>query len=381
MRQLLSIAMASLAFVPLCALAQETRPSISAAELEQELSVSHPGRVLRKTLLQNRLSERLSAAELNRLLGKVGSSRDARAALWLLADEAIDLPLPPSTAPMPDKPDADARRAILTRAFDYASQLHARLPNLNAVRHTTYLEVLPEDDFDAEQRHLYRITRDSERLFTVDVGKVQPHGNASHLYLRGTWDTPVNYRNGLEQHGSSRRSGALSEPPAVGLSSIGEFGPLLSLVLTDAVRGGTFFWSGWEQGIEGPVAVLTYAVPQPASHFHVRNEAGVFFDMPTDAQTPAYHGEIAIHPDTGIIERILVIAATEADDRASWKVAVDYAPVDIGGRTYWCPSHAAAIFSLQPGRDGKTRLIRYSNHTEFTDYHIFRSEMRILPAD
>jgi VWFA-related protein len=101
---------------------------------------------------------------------------------------------------------------------------------------------------------------------------------------------------------------------------------------------------------------------------------------------------MAVDPETGSILRLSVIAelklgspVTRAD------ILVDYAPVEIGGKTYICPVKAVSITTAEMvqihGRLGvplaqqlqplKTML----NHVSFEQYHVFRSESRVLAAE
>ena len=85
-----------------------------------------------------------------------------------------------------------------------------------------------------------------------------------------------------------------------GLSSFGEFGPILSTVLIDLPQG-KLAWSHWEQHDATRVAVFGFSVPKAASHYEVR-----FCCVSGDQfrQFSAYHGEITIDPDDGTILRL-----------------------------------------------------------------------------
>lgn len=69
---------------------------------------------------------------------------------------------------------------------------------------------------------------------------------------------------------------------------------------------------------------------------------------------------------------------------------IEYAPVDIGGKTYTCPVWSVAISRAKAeiwvkDEHGKHvelgPLKTYVNDIEFSDYHVFRSESRIIAGD
>ena len=118
-----------------------------------------------------------------------------------------------------------------------------------------------------------------------------------------------------------------------GLSTTGEFGPILTVVVGDAAHG-KVAWSHWEPGSAKPLAVFLYSVPEAASHYAIAEDS-------TGASTfPAYHGEIAVDPDTGAIFRIALFAVTPTN-RSESGIVVDYGPVVIAGKTYTCPVTAS----------------------------------------
>jgi hypothetical protein len=109
---------------------------------------------------------------------------------------------------------------------------------------------------------------------------------------------------------------------------------------------------------------------------------------------PAYHGRVAIDPASGAILRLMVSADLEPEDgitRAD--VAIEYGPVELGGKTYICPlrsvalsvaatiQQAAATLSNPAAPSGGLNDIGITslNHTVFEEYHLFRGDMRMVP--
>lgn len=95
-----------------------------------------------------------------------------------------------------------------------------------------------------------------------------------------------------------------------GLTSFGEFGPLLSAVLLDLPQG-KLAWSHWEQESAKPVAVFGFSVPKAASDYEVKFccVGGSPF-----VQFTGYHGEITINPEDGAILRLTLLADLAKDD-------------------------------------------------------------------
>lgn len=152
--------------------------------------------------------------------------------------------------------------------------------------------------------------------------------------------------------------------------------------------------------------MVRYAVPQEMLHYQV--SFGYAAGMANDQEhgTPqfaAYHGEIAIDPETGSILRITLeteLKPPYEDFRHA--VAVEYGSVTIGDRAYICPVESVALSRITTSKTVRrlpeapntiirtadetgsksavgTWLLTYLNDVSFTDYHVFRSETRILP--
>ncbi|MGB6158999.1 MAG: hypothetical protein WBH45_11995, partial [Acidobacteriaceae bacterium] len=148
----------------------------------------------------------------------------------------------------------------------------------------------------------------------------------------------------------------------------------------------------WEKDpAGGRRAVFHYLVPASASQFRTGGCCLPDGEGTSGFTTlPGYHGDIAIDPATGTILRV----EAEADlagfvplDRSA--VMVSYGPVVIGDKTYICPLRSVSIWRArsvtsrwewnQGFRDWgpwATKLIEF----HFDDYHIFRANIRMLPA-
>lgn len=99
---------------------------------------------------------------------------------------------------------------------------------------------------------------------------------------------------------------------------------------------------------------------------------------------PHIPGELYVDPATGAVDRITLEAElSETDPVTASAMAVQYGPVDIDGKTYICPVHAAAVSTarstvFQPS--GRIRLERHINLVSLANYHRFGSTVRIFNA-
>lgn len=247
----------------------------------------------------------------------------AKQALMALHDKSEFLDPAAKEIPNRAAPDVEAQRKILAATVDYVSETMHRLPNLFATRTTTTF---------------------MQRLWTWDP--LQP---------TGTLVATVLYRDGEEQQ--RLKSKHLT---TMGLTTNGEFGPILDTVLLDAAQG-HLAWSRWEKGTHGLAAVFRYAVTASKSHYRV------------NGQGAGYEGELAIDPTSGAVMRVMLLARrTTANSLEDADILVEYGPIQLGDRTYICPVHSVAISQMGE--------VQWLNDVVFERYHLFRSQSRILPT-
>jgi hypothetical protein len=165
---------------------------------------------------------------------------------------------------------------------------------------------------------------------------------------------------------------------------MGEFGPILATVVGDAIRG-TVTWGHWETGPAGLLAVFHFVVPREVSRYRVESqESG-------DYETPAYFGELAVDPASGAIYRITLTAeGSKSSASRESNLSLEYGPVEIGGATYVCPLHGVAYTKPRqldergepvPVETAKGNSSFFLNDVTFSNYHLFRSETRILTGE
>ena len=193
----------------------------------------------------------------------------------------------------------------------------------------------------------------------------------------------ISYRDGYELRDSKRVDFKKPSQPQEGLTTSGEVGPILGVVLAGDTPG-KMKWGHWEQSATGLEAVFQYSVSQAQSKYIVSLPVG----RQIEEILPAYHGEIMIDPANGNVLRVSVIADfAPPNQKFVSSIAVEYGPVAIGGTNYICPIKSVAVSKIPVGEsaDGvqganlpiKTEV----NDVAFTDYHLFRAEARILTGD
>lgn len=335
---------------------------VTVEQLESILTAIH-GKSDRKAagqLYNLELTDRLSAARLARAEGELPGPA-SRSALWMLADEAEFLDLPAGDLPAIAPPDHAIQVSILNQTIRYLAKTIPELPNFLATKTTIRFATPPL----SELRRMGRWASDFP---------VRPAGSFSATVL---------YRDGQEQQENETGKRDDRHTTRSELRTNGEFGPILSAVLVDAIAHGRVTWSHWENGASGRMAVFRYAVAQEVSHYSVL--------VPEYNQEilVAYHGEIAVDPLDGSVLRITMMGDfNPASLQVRADLMVDYGPAEIGDRTYICPVKSVALAAAWPldhllyrGKDAPGYLLIGINETRFTDYHLFRAEIHILSGD
>jgi VWFA-related protein len=166
---------------------------------------------------------------------------------------------------------------------------------------------------------------------------------------------------------------------APGLTSSGEFGPILGAVIDDLLHSG-LRWQRWERGSSAPAAVFSYAVAAGESHFAV----GITNGNKVETIHPAYHGEVEIDPETGAILSLIEVAdMAPPHETTRAAIAVYYAPVTIGNGSFICPVRAVAFSEIQVPTVARTNVdsapVQINlNDVAFTQYHRFGTETRMV---
>jgi VWFA-related protein len=358
-----------------CAFRLYASKAITVAELEQKLAVDRgkPDADLAQQLSEFELTERLSATTLSRLNSSSPGTKTSEE-LRILADQSAFLSLPATEIPAIPPPDPATQRKMMAQVVDYVSRTIHQLPNFYATRATTHFEETPEVQT------------------AWDTIPFRP------LHKTSAFDVTVLYRDGQEVVDAGTTKAKATSQKARGLNDWGVFGPILSTVFLDAAKS-DLRWSHWEQTPTGTRAVFRYTVPLEKSHYQVHYCCVQANDPTVDPMKPfdrlvAYRGEIAVDPAQGSILRLTVEAELKpADPISKADIMVEYGPVEIGGQSYICATRSVALSTALSAYTFNARFRDLSarwtpgpqqkllNDVAFEQYHMFRSDLRILPAD
>jgi hypothetical protein len=350
---------------------------VKVAQVEQLLTVAHHQRDMKvaKQLAGLEMTERVTSLRLSRWQADFAGAQ-TREALLALADASAFLDLPAADIPSIAMPDEATRKQILSRVIEYVRTTIHQLPNFFATRSTTHF-----DDTPVMVKMTSVIMSGSGKFAGNSVttsaspGLRLLHGVSMAAIL-------VTYLNGLEVEDAAAGKHRGPRYQEMGLTTSGEFGPVLSIAIGDAIRG-RVFWGHWEQGASGALAVLRYSVPQEISHYSV-----AFGVVGNDSkpQFPAYHGEIAVDPTNGTILRLTMESELNPPHQTfKSSIVVEYGPVTIGNRDYICPIKSEALSKVtnsstdEKGAVTETGYLTFLNDVSFTQYHVFRADARILP--
>ena len=284
---------------------------------------------------------------------------------------------PPSSQVVDEvAPDAAATRQMLVKIVNYVNTTVRQLPNLTSVRQTTRYEDRPQEDIQ-------------EATDVVSLSYLP-------LHFVGASSIVVTYRDRKEMVDEGATKALKHSTPAGGLSTWGEFGPILSTVLSDALKG-KITWARWERGTAGLVAVFHYAVPIEKSNYNVKfcclvggySSAGQPEKAVFDERS-GYHGEIVFDPADGSILRLTLEAEMPRGGLVPKAgIAIEYGPVEVGGKNHVCPTKSVSILMAHTAQQiGATSRTNYRggaktflNDVVFGQYRRFGSETRIVTGE
>ncbi len=318
-------------------------------------------------------SERLSSSTLAQIQAEVPGPR-SQEALVELADASAFLPLPASEVVGQPPPDSAGFRKIIDNAIQYLGKTIPNLPNFMAVRETIHFEDSPyQQEIDNSRSVGTGISTQSVGSAHLSIGR--PYWLP--MYSTGKTSIQVTYRSGHEV--PTAESSGVREAERMGLTTKGEFGPILAIVVSDALRN-KLYWEDWEPGAAGPVAVFRYTVPQSGSHYTVAYPS----DSGLKLLSPAYHGFLTLDPATGAVLRLTIIAEMQPPYQfVQVGIAVEYGPVRLGDKMYICPLHAV-VLSREPVPEEAVvvapQLRTCLNDVAFTNYHLFHANAQIVSS-
>ena len=358
-------------FVYVPARATDVQKKVDSDELIQIVAAAHsmPDADLAQKLAGMELTDRLSSTRLADLTSKLPGDK-SRMALMMIADQSIFLRPPADEMPADAMPTAAAARQMLIKVANYVNATVRQLPNLTATRFSNGFEDQPREE---RTDHL-----GSESVFYLP------------LHWVGSLKMEVTYRDRQETEDRSMKVEKKGNG-VQGLITSGEFGPVLSIVLANALKG-KLTWTRWEKNNDETLAVFHYQVPVDKSDYHVKfccilgsYNSDSSPGMQISDERSAYHGDIVFSPVDGSIRMLILEADVPAGDFiSSARMAVEYGATDIGGRSYICPVRSVSIVRTHMVQQSDTSTnkegpIKTSlNDVRFSNYRRFGSETKVL---
>ena len=362
---------------PAFAAKDAVKEKVSVSQLSQKLNAAHgqSDADMAQQLAGLELTERLSAERLAQLtIGLPGDK--SRQAFDILADLSAFLNSPEDEIPVDSPPDPVALRLMMTQIVNYVNTTVRQLPNLIATRDTVSFEDRPQED-----------TQGETGLTTL-----------IYLPLRIVGKSRVNvtYRDRREIVEEGAAKAMKHGLHSGGLATTGEFGPILSSVVADAIQG-KITWSHWEQSVKSKLAVFHFEVPGDKSHYSIEfccisngfNQDGSPIQQVFNERS-AYRGEIAFDPQNGAIFRVTMQAEVPSGELVTEAgLSIDYGQVSIVGKDYICPIRSVSILRAHTAQ--QTGMISRShykgaaktflNDVSYGEFRRFGSETRILTGD
>jgi len=314
------------------AMAAKSLPIEEFEQLLNKLSGKNDARVAQE-LAEIELTERVSPQRLAKWEKSLPGEK-TREVLLRLADMAAFENPPALDVMRIVPPDSDTQERMLSLASDYAKTTMPHLPKFSALLEITHFEDVPTQ----EQVLASGTTAPGWRMrpLGIPIGR----SGARPLHSTGANSAAVTIRDGsLVQADAGAGNAKRSELP-LGLTASSKFGPLLSVVIGDAISN-QVTWGYWQRGTGDPMAVVRYSVPDDRSNYPVEVPMGAKMEE----VYPAYHGEIAIDPATGSILRVSIVA--DLMGTYQWMqsaLLMEFTPIAVGESTYICPAHAVAFF-------------------------------------
>jgi hypothetical protein len=339
---------------------------VTVEQLERMVAAAQrrPDAKIEQRLTGLELSERLSSARLARLQAQLPGVH-AQRALLALADASEFLQLPSADIPGTPAPDPAAQASLFALTRDYVEKSLPSLPNFFATRDTIHFMDLPSKPSRASGQAV----------------QYQP------LHEAGISSVTVLFRDGKEVVDAGEAMKRHPSRSGQELTTEGVFGPALELILADVLQP-SLAWSHWERGADGTMAVFDYSVPLQNSHYKlvIPADTGQIYPF------TGYHGQIGVDPADGAVLRLTLVADLKPTGPiAKAEILVEYGSVEIGGKTYICPLRSVAVSLARPldpmhdfygfQRDDQGPWQLELNDVVFRQYHLFRSELRILSGD
>ena len=368
-----------------------------------------------------KLTERLDAEEFARLEHEL-PGETSQLELRILADQSAFLESPSTNVAMQPIPDPAALRSMLVQIVKYVNGTTHQLPNLIATREVSTFQDRPAETVQEATatvsysqlplhfagRSVFSVTyRDGNEEDKKQRGDSLQTNSQSIPLGSGRTVTPLpisplsekqELASTVTQTMTPEDNWADSSPiagkhdaPAQGMTTSGEFGPVLRTAVGDAIRG-KITWGHWLIGHSRKLAVFNFSVPEGDSHYLVQFCCITDFDSSSSyrhvfSEKVGYHGEIDFDPSTGVISRLAFDAELKPGELVTQaSTVIEYGVVVLDGRSATCPLRSVSIMQVHTSRPREgMHMAVYSgipqtflNEVVFGNYHRFGSKAKIV---
>ena len=249
-------------------------------------------------------------------------------ALRLLADASAFLDPPASEIPNDPAPTAAEQKALLGKAFTYTLGYVGGLPDFRCTQTTTRFD----DDAGRQRAATLASLGDSD----TTAWQLQASASGPRRFTeRDILTAEVTFVRGAESRVPARAASHADTSRGVysltGLTTAGEFGGMMNSLFSEK-SDAQFRSSHWERIAAQRVAVLAFDVDRAHSDFFID---WCCVDKAVRHERVAYHGQLFLDPDSGVIRRLWWRARDipDAIPTRSSATLVEYAPVAIGVRS------------------------------------------------
>jgi hypothetical protein len=358
---------------------------MTVAELQDVLTGLHNSQKsdeqVANELKQIELTEELTPPAMDRMFKLVDGPLSTEQ-MYVLEVRSSMLAPPDTDLPKADPPDADAQRALLAKAEDYAANTYSQLPRLTVARLVARfqdgVETIPT-------------------LSGTNI-KIQNDSDPIWLQIRQYVRLKNAHTDTVEIEGGIERPGGKDTTPWGSNGLVNSMLPFIPLnVLTsEAVSSGNPQFLRWETINGHQTAVFAFAIDKTKSHYAINyccfpatsstgnmlyggngtntgpaqpsatgglsaspfsrpagngDLATVSDWKPFNAKS-GYHGELFLDPNAGVVLRTIVEAEFKPSDFVHYeKIRVDYAPMPIGGQNHYVPVRSFTIAETVPNGD------------------------------
>lgn len=197
----------------------------------------------------------------------------------------------------------------------------------------------------------------------------------------GTWERTDSYDHQLTYFGHQEtylltkvngKPAKKSQTPPPGLESAGEFGSTLFHIFEKESKT-AFEWKKYDTIRGTPVDVISFSI--------LKENSAVQMIIPAQTIVVAYHGDLWVERETGMVLRLTTFADSPPDfPLRDVSHSLDYGRTEISGQKYLVPLHSEMLTTaseefMKSGRPSTTgKMATMRNTVDFSSYRKYGAE-------